>query len=175
MQRFAVPGYAGYFADKQGNLWSKKHRCGETREWRKLVAKIHLCGPSKIPYFRVRVMVGGKRQWRLLHRLVAMAFHGEPTGRQQARHKDGNSLNNKPKNLLWGTAKENHGDMIRHGRKPRGEACAAAKLTASDVKEIFARRSKGETMLKIAKRLNVTRQCVGRILRKETWSYDNPG
>ena len=41
-------------------------------------------------------------------RLVCEAFHGpQPKGKPYVLHKDENSRNNRPENLMWGTQKEN--------------------------------------------------------------------
>lgn len=47
-------------------------------------------------------------KWKLLHRLVGMAFvPGMTEARNQINHKDGNKENNSPENLEWVTASEN--------------------------------------------------------------------
>lgn len=56
---------------------------------------------------------------KLIHHLVLEAFVGKPPHDKygaQARHLDGNSLNNHVDNLAWGTAQENADDRIGHGR-----------------------------------------------------------
>ncbi|WP_221625413.1 HNH endonuclease [Homoserinimonas aerilata] len=50
-----------------------------------------------------------------VHRLVAFAFIGAPTG-PVVRHLDGNPDNNAVTNLAFGTVAENNRDTIRHGR-----------------------------------------------------------
>lgn len=50
-----------------------------------------------------------------VHRLVALAFHGQPKSDQVVRHLDGDRLNNKASNLAWGTVSENMFDKVRHG------------------------------------------------------------
>lgn len=51
-----------------------------------------------------------------LHRLIALAFLGEPSSPDLlVRHLDGNPLNNVPSNLAWGTVSDNMFDAVRHG------------------------------------------------------------
>jgi len=43
------------------------------------------------------------------------AFHGEKPDGYEARHLDGDKLNNHPSNLAWGTHSENECDKMKHG------------------------------------------------------------
>lgn len=53
-------------------------------------------------YNIVALSKDGKQRRFMLHRLVAMAFIGEPpVGFNQINHKDGNKDNNTPQNLEW--------------------------------------------------------------------------
>ena len=62
------------------------------------------------------------RKGRKVHRLVCLAFNGEPSeGRDQVNHKDGNKENNSANNLEWVSCSEN----VRHafdvlGKKSSG-------------------------------------------------------
>jgi len=66
-------------------------------------------------YHRVDLRKDGKYHFTLIHRAVAMAFIGEPTG-PVVRHLDGNPGNNHHSNLAYGTYSENSFDTVRHGR-----------------------------------------------------------
>lgn len=73
-------------------------------------------------YPSVRLMIGGKRVSRSVHRLVALAFlPSRPSADHEIRHLDGNKINNHVANLVWGTALENAADRERHGRTSRGD------------------------------------------------------
>lgn len=50
-----------------------------------------------------------------IHRLVAVAFHGEPQEGQLVRHLDGDVLNNCASNLAWGYPVDNSADQKIHG------------------------------------------------------------
>lgn len=80
----------------------------------RLVRKLHVdaCG-----YLRITIKVGGRTINRRVHGLVAEAFIGPRPDGLVVRHIDGDSLNNRPANLRYGTVAENAQDMLRHGRQ----------------------------------------------------------
>lgn len=49
------------------------------------------------------------------HILVCEAWHGHRPVGMLVRHLDGDSFNNSPDNLCWGTPRENSLDVVRHG------------------------------------------------------------
>jgi hypothetical protein len=63
----------------------------------------------------VKLSVGGRSRRRFVHRLVLLAFVGEPRADQEALHGDGVAGNNNLDNLRWGTRSENLYDRVRHG------------------------------------------------------------
>lgn len=54
---------------------------------------------------------------RLVHRLVAAVFCGNPTGAKLVMHLDGNPRNNTAANLRWGSGTENNCMVAAHGRR----------------------------------------------------------
>lgn len=58
-------------------------------------------------YITTKLSIGGNSKRCSLHRLVAIAFLGNPENKPQVNHKDGNKLNNYMDNLEWVTAQEN--------------------------------------------------------------------
>ena len=61
----------------------------------------------------------GVQEVRLVHRLMALAFLGEPGLGEECCHDDGNCLNNTIENLYWGVPKENASDRVRDGATTR--------------------------------------------------------
>jgi hypothetical protein len=105
-----IPGLPDYEASDQGNIRRVSMFRGE-RHYKLLKANIRDDG-----YLRVAVWIGGKRKNRHVHRLVCLAFHGEPPAdRRYACHDDGNRIRNVEGNLYWGTAADNYADQVRHG------------------------------------------------------------
>lgn len=66
---------------------------------------------------RVRVSLSrdGKPYSMRVHRLVALAFLGEPEPGQEVCHNDGVASNNRVENLRWDTRKSNLKDSLKHG------------------------------------------------------------
>lgn len=58
---------------------------------------------------------GGKAITGLIHRLVALAFIGNPNNYPYVNHKDGNKGNNRSDNLEWVTASENSYHAFKTG------------------------------------------------------------
>ncbi len=82
---------------------------------------------------------------RYVHRLVAAAFCGRPSGANYVNHKDFDTSNNRDENLEWVTAKQNSAWSNAHGRlRPPltihlgkfGQAHPMAKLTDDQAREI---------------------------------------
>ena len=116
-----IPGYPGYEADNEGNIWSINHN------WRRYGKRILTAFFNKYGYLKVRLSIDGKRVNKPVHRLVCLAFHGEPVpDKPLVRHLDGNKTNNTPDNLCWGTPRENEDDAIRLQEHARGERNGAS-------------------------------------------------
>lgn len=112
------------------------------------------------------------RHTMTVHKLVLMAFSGPPAQGLQARHLDGNQLNNDLSNLVWGTPKENSGDDRRaHGTIPRGERHDRAILSEAQVKAIKLRLANGESQSALAREHGVTKHCIGDIARGKNWKH----
>lgn len=110
----AIPNSPGYVADDIGNVWS-------LIPWRGENARIIKPFMGSDGYFVVRLVVNGKRIGYRLHRLICLAWHGQPRTGQEAMHKDGSRTNNTPSNIRWGTRAENAQDRVKHGRNKSGE------------------------------------------------------
>ena len=60
-------------------------------------------------------VVLGRGNTRMVHRLVAEAFHGLCPLGCEVRHRDGDRTNPRADNLRWGTRSENIRDAVRNG------------------------------------------------------------
>lgn len=113
--------------------------------------------------------VGGPGRTRhLLHRLVALAFHG-PSDFEVVRHLDGNPRNNVPSNLAWGSATENARDKALHGTLLMGVDHPQAKLDDDAVRAI--RAPSDESITGVARRFGVSRRLIRLIRDGKVWRH----
>ena len=147
-----IPGFDGYEAISEGRIRSPRRvmTANGKRKYR---------------------MVNIKGQPRYVHRLVTLAFHGEPDGNLWALHRDDDPLNNTPENLYWGTPKQNSDDKEANGNSPKGEGHQSAKLTEAQVLEIRARSDAGESRKSVAASFDLCPQAVSHIVNRRRWAH----
>ena len=116
-----IPGYVTYTASDDGRIYSE--RSGKYLKPR----------TRKDGYQQVTLCEGGERHQEYVHRLVALAWHGEDATHKQVNHIDENKQNNAPANLEWVTCKENinHGTRTKRQTKTVGHDRLAALATAA--------------------------------------------
>lgn len=71
--------------------------------------------PMTSGHHQVGLRVNGRTENVLVHRLVALAFLGNPADGQEVRHLNGDPSDNRMENLRWGTRSENMLDRVGHG------------------------------------------------------------
>lgn len=111
-----IPCYEGYYeVSDQGNVRSldRIDALGRLRRGRELKPRSSGSG-----YMQVALNKDGSVKQMLVHRLVLIAFEGEPEEGMQACHSNGDKSDNRLDNLRWGTSSENNLDKIRHGTHP---------------------------------------------------------
>lgn len=127
-----IPHHPGYFVTRDGCVLSTRSNRSLPPGPRKMKLR-----HSRRGYVVVGLWVGRKMYMRSVHRLVALAFHGQPpSDRAMVRHLDGDKTNNTAANLAYGSAKENAADDFRLGRVPFGTRRYNAKLSATHVRWI---------------------------------------
>jgi hypothetical protein len=105
--------------------------------------RVRNASPNKLGYTSIGFWQGKKLIARSVHHLVADAFLGPKQFGAEIRHLDGNSRNNAPHNLAYGTAKENARDRLDHGRNAHGQRNGMAKLPDVGVRVIRAAYAAG--------------------------------
>lgn len=112
-----------------------------------------------------------------IHRLVAIAFIPNTENKPFINHKDGNKINNCVSNLEWCTCRENTMHALNMGLRkyivaPKGADVKNAKLTKDDVNFIrnnFKRRDKEYGINALAKRFNVERHTITKVINRKTY------
>lgn len=120
-------------------------------------------------YVLVDLQVGGAKVTSGVHRLVLEAFKGPPFAGAEARHLDGNPINNVPGNLEWGTSSENKTDMVRHGTHTRGTRNSQARLSAEQVLAIRESDERGDAM---ALKYKVSQSTICEIRKGRAYVFD---
>ena len=127
-------------------------------------------------YAQVCFKEDGKSTTVKLHHFICAMAHGpRPSPKHVARHLNGDSRDNRPENLAWGTQAENLADMIRHGTSTKGEKNPRAVLGENDAREIRRRCAAGERHGAIAKDFGVSPSNVSAIARRVSWGWVDDG
>lgn len=119
-----IPGYLTYFASDDGRIYSTRSK------------KFLRPRTRKDGYQQVTLCEGGDRRQEYVHRLIALAWHGESAERRHVNHIDENKQNNTPENLEWVTAKENnnHGTRTTRQTETVGHERLASLARAASMK-----------------------------------------
>lgn len=128
-------------------------------------------------YRHVDLSKGDTKKRFLVHRLVALAFLGEPPPGAEVNHKNFDGGDNRVGNLEWVTGQENVAHAVAAGRiggaSLPGIANGRAVLRDEDVVAIL--RMKGELgQREIASRFGVARSLVQRIHQRKAWRHIEP-
>lgn len=100
-----------------------------------------------------------------VHNLLLKAFIKKRPKGYQCRHMDGNKLNNNLSNLVWGTAKENQADRLKHGTDNRGSHHPQSKYSDLFVRSVKL-LCKTKQQKDVAKLLNMPKSTVSYLVVK---------
>ena len=170
-----VPGYGGHYeASNLGRIRSKerivmkRHRSGNLIQQRYAGRLLTPCAADDLGHMIVHLGIAGRRVNVAVHRIVLLAFAGEPLPDQEACHKNGVASDNRADNLRWDTHAANNGDRVRHGTYDLGEDHAMAVLTEVDVK---AMRASGLGAAAAARKFGISKSQAWRILTGRAWKH----
>lgn len=104
----------------------------------------------------------------LVHRLVASAFIGNPSGKPQINHKDGNKNNNAESNLEWVTQESNNRHAIETNLR-QVKKVAAVDNSGNVIKVLNNRMEVNEFLGRSVCQDLITRCCNGK--RKTAYGY----
>jgi DNA-binding NarL/FixJ family response regulator len=149
-----------------GDGWLK--RKGVVGPWMNLVLSI---GENPgYPFVKI-VLSNRRRIHKYVHQLVAVAFIGRCPDGMEIRHRDGNKLNCRVDNLVYGTRAQNNADKKIHGTQPMGEQVYCSKLTDEQIDIIFALYRDGLLQSEIAAIFNVRDNTISRIISGVRWAH----
>ncbi len=176
---YPVPRFPGYFCDSAGHLYSSFRR-GTSKPggngysitpgyYRRLKPKINRHRGGYIYHTLSRAK---ERFTVKAHRIVCEIFHGQPPpGRDQTRHLNHDTSDNRPDNLAWGSKSENEQDSAKAGRLAMGERHGRAKLTDQTVRQIKAMIHAGIPRRVIAQTFGVSPYTVRYVRRGQHWAH----
>lgn len=133
--------------------------------------KLSSAHPDGMGYVHVALCNNGNSLTKNVHVIVLEAFAGRAPAGMEARHRDGNGLNNDLANLQWGTKAQNAADRVLHKTDPVGSRNPRAKLSDGQVLEIYRRAKSGEKGADIASEFSVSACTVSHIAVGRTWSH----
>lgn len=168
MELKPVPGFSGYYASVEGDIYSTNGR------WSKDLRKLRpsACAKRLYNYLMARPTGGLKHRSVSQHVLVALAFHGpRPFSTAEVRHLNDMKTDCRASNLAWGTRQQNSEDAARNGIQPRGSKRAFAKLNEKDVVEILYRLGRGTKQLELSKEYGVSISTISDIKTGQKWKH----
>lgn len=164
-----IPGYEGIYAvSDQGDV----RRLSLGANGASKPGRILKPRPLKSGYLRINLGKNGIIKDYLIHRIVLLAFVGEPFEGAVCNHKNGIKSDNRLVNLEWVTQGQNN----EHSRNVLGGGIGvrakAAKLKPTEVRTIRSLYRTGQfRMGDIAKAFGVSRKAISKIVNYKTWKH----
>jgi hypothetical protein len=175
-----IPSLVGYRVGDDGSVWSCRRLAGRGPGrgtkcilgpvWRQMAVRSDPAG-YQTASLQAGPLGSGKSYPFLVHRLVLLAFVGEPPPGHVCCHADGDRSNNRLTNLRWDTAAENLQDEIRHGTIARGSRNSKAKLDESRVAEAKRLLRAGVPRREIRARIGASKTQLKLIAQGRTWRH----
>ena len=171
-----VVGYEGYYkVSNKGRVMTVAREFIKSNGRKCIIKERILSQGIVIGYRCVDLKVNGNRKTMRVHRLVAMAFIGEPY-KEMVNHIDGNKSNNNLSNLEWATRSENELHAYATGLKKSSEK--HKKTTSESNKKrrtlsddtIRYIRSSSKSQYELANELGVSRASVGLIRQRKRYA-----
>ena len=171
-----VPGFSKYEASNRGRVRSIDRLIENTTSkgtpytmWRRGT----ILKPGNVQgYKRVVLCKHGKEYGKYVHQIIARTFHGKaPAGKTDVMHLDDDKTNNRPRNLQWGTRKENMEDRNSKERQARGSGSGKAVLTEKEVLKIVRLLNSGVSRKEVRDMFGVGTSTIRGIVIGRTWGH----
>ena len=155
-----VSGHSGYEVSDHGRVRSYRtlqgHPCKKPRIMKLMVVQ---------GYLHIKL---GRSFQSTVHRLVAAAFLGPCPEGMECRHLDGDRLNARLDNLIYGTKAENYDDRRRHGTHNTGERHGNSKLTDARASLI---KTSTTSAKELAEKFGVTPSSISKVRTGRSWTH----
>ena len=169
----AIPDFPKYEINEDGEIYSLYFN--KRREVKQRPPKWNPISRSW-GYVTVTINTNKKVYYRYVHRLVFQSFIGPCPAGMEARHLDGNRLNNKLSNLAWGSPKQNSGiDKVVTGTSNRGIKNGGNRLRMEEIDLIIKLINNNVELSKIATIFKVSYQHIYNIKRGQKWAWYTKG
>ncbi len=157
-----------YAVGRDGSIWSRyvPGRKGLIGEWRRKNSQRSTNG-----YLSVTLYDKGKETPMLVHRLVLLAFIGEPKPGEEVAHDNGIRNDNRLENLRWDTRSGNFSDKHRHGTAMIGESHPNSKLKEHQVVAIKQLQRDGKRISEISRALGLNFWSVRGVVDGKVWKH----
>lgn len=164
-----IPGFTDYAVSSLGRV--QRIVAGESNVAKAgRILKPTFGGDSRA-YLRVTLYRDGKPTYHSVHRLVLLAFVGDPpTDQHVGAHNDGNAANNTPGNLRWALPKENSADMRLHGTLAVGCDHPNSRLTPGQISAIRDLYEAVGNSALIARAVGMGASTIRRIVRGKSYA-----
>lgn len=120
-------------------------------------------------YSIVQININGKSVSQKVHRCVLISFDGPCPIGLQGSHLNGIKTDNRLKNLIWETSKQNNHRRLNHGTLHFGEKHHRHKLSIGAVNYIVKNRHIDTSEL--AEKFGVSKSAVGRVKSGRAWRH----
>lgn len=164
-----INGFAGYFVNKRGSVYSDWiYKSNGRRGSKKRLLKKWI----RNGYWCVNLVSNGCNNFKSIHRLVLETYLPViGMDKLHCAHDDGNRKNNRLENLKWATPKENNADKKKHGTWQGGVKNPAHKLKEDDIREIRVLLGRGMFQREIGEIFGVSQTTIYLISKGRTWSH----
>lgn len=167
-----IYNFSGYYADKDGNIWSSQIWGGGG--YGKPIQSLRELKPCKDKdgYSLVSLYKHKKQYTRKVHRLILETFVGPCPKNLIACHNNDIKNDNKLFNLRWDTQSNNQKER-NNDSFPKGEQKYGVKLNSSQVKVIRAMKNlvNKPSQLETAKIFNVSQTLIGLVQNYKIWTH----
>jgi hypothetical protein len=162
-----VPGNPKYCVGDNGSIYSVR-----SKKWKQLKQFVNKDGYFSVHFISDVESVGNFKfqSVMLTHRLILLAFKGEPGPDQMACHANGIKADNRPENLRWGTAQDNADDMVKHQATLKQRPSRNGKLNEEMVREIRDLKERNVPTAAIADRFKISRGLAYKVVSGQVWN-----